>query len=152
VTGSGSRVLVLEVESRACAVPLSHVVETMRPLPIDPIAGMPPFVRGLSVIRGAPTPVVDLGALLGTPARAAERFVTLRVGDRRVALSVGAVLGIRELDASTIPSLPPLLKNAEQGAVEAIGTLDAELLIILRAGWLLGGDVWQAIEPPKAGQ
>src|SRR5258708_38332947 len=110
---SGSLVLIVAVQLRACALPLMYVIETMRPQPIEPIISTLSFVRGLSVIRGAPTPVVDLGALLGTPARAADRFVTLRVGDRRVALSVGAVLGIRELDASTLPRLPPLLKNAE---------------------------------------
>jgi purine-binding chemotaxis protein CheW len=36
----------------------------MRPLPIKPIAGTPGFVRGVSIIRGAPTPVIDLKALL----------------------------------------------------------------------------------------
>ena len=52
-------VLVVMVGARACAIPLDHVAETMRPLPIEPVAGTPGFVRGVSVIRGAPTPVVD---------------------------------------------------------------------------------------------
>jgi chemotaxis signal transduction protein len=36
----------------------------MRPLRIEPVGGTPGFVRGVSMIRGAPTPVVDLKALL----------------------------------------------------------------------------------------
>ena len=59
-----SPVLVVMVGSRACAFPLHHVAETMRPLPIKPVAGTPGFVCGVSVIRGTPTPVVDLNALL----------------------------------------------------------------------------------------
>jgi chemotaxis signal transduction protein len=59
-----SPVLVVMVGTRACAFPLHHVAETMRPLPIQPVAGTPSFVRGVSVIRGTPTPVVDLKALL----------------------------------------------------------------------------------------
>src|SRR5205809_310773 len=62
----GSRVLIVAVRSGACALPLMHVIETMRPLPIEPMACALSFVRGISIIRGAPTPVVDLGALLGT--------------------------------------------------------------------------------------
>ena len=59
-----SPVLVVMVGSRACAFPLHHVAETMRPLPIKRVAGTPGFVCGVSVIRGTPTPVVDLKALL----------------------------------------------------------------------------------------
>ena len=55
-----SPVLIVMAGARACAIPLDYVAETMRPLPIEPVAGTPGFVRGVSVIRGAPTPVVDL--------------------------------------------------------------------------------------------
>jgi chemotaxis signal transduction protein len=54
-----SPVLVVMVGARACAFPLHHVAETMRPLPIKHVAGTPGFVCGVSVIHGTPTPVVD---------------------------------------------------------------------------------------------
>src|ERR1700730_6787858 len=116
-----SRSLVVRVQTRVCAVPLMHVVETMRPLPVESITGMPSFVRGVSIIRGVPTPVVDLGAVLGALGGCAERIVTLRLGDRQVALSVDAVLGVRDLDLSAIHELPPLLRGASQDVLEAIG-------------------------------
>ena len=59
-----NQVLVVTAGAHACAFPLHHVVEIMRPLPIKSVAGTPGFVRGVSVVRGAPTPVVDLKALL----------------------------------------------------------------------------------------
>jgi purine-binding chemotaxis protein CheW len=122
-----------------------HVVETMRPLPVEPIAGVPSFVRGVSIIRGVPTPVVDLGEVLGALGGVAERLVTLRLGNRLVALSVDAVLGVRDLDLSTIQELPPLLRGAPQDVIDAIGTLDDEVLMVLRAGWELPDEVWQAL-------
>jgi CheY-like chemotaxis protein len=66
--------------ARACAFPLHHVGETMRPLPIKPLAGTPGFVCGVSVIRGTPTPVVDLKALLENSEHSPSfgRFVTLK--------------------------------------------------------------------------
>ena len=81
-----SPVLVVMVGARTCAFPLQHVAETMRPLPIEPIAGTPGFVRGVSVIRGVPTPVVDLKALLENSENSPSygRFVALKLDDRRV--------------------------------------------------------------------
>jgi purine-binding chemotaxis protein CheW len=128
-----------------------HVVETMRPLPLEPIAGMPSFVRGVSIIRGLPTPVIDLGVVLGALGGVAERLVTLRLGPRQVALSVDAVLGVRDLDLSTIQELPPLLRGAPQDILEAIGALDDEILMVLRTGWELPNEVWQALAALELG-
>jgi purine-binding chemotaxis protein CheW len=146
----GSRVLIVEVRTGACALPLMHVIETTRPLPIEPIACGLSFVRGVSIIRGAPTPVVDLGALLGTSDGAPGRFVTLRLGDRQVALSVNAVLAVRELDTLTIQKLPQLLDGASKDVIEAIGTLDEQMLIVLQAGWQLPDALWHAVAAREA--
>jgi purine-binding chemotaxis protein CheW len=149
---SGIRSLVVGVKTRVCALPLTHVIETMRPLAVEPIAGLPSFVRGISVIRGVPTPVVDLGVLLGTLGGVIGRFVTLRLGNRHVALSVDSVLGVRDLDGSMIQELPPLLQEASKDLIEAIGTLDAQILVVLRAGWELPDEVWQALAPREVFQ
>jgi purine-binding chemotaxis protein CheW len=117
----------------------------MRPLPIEPIPAVPSFVQGVAIIRGVPTPVVDLGVLLGIPSCAADRFVTLRLGDRQVALSVDSVLGVRELDASKIRGLPPLLQEASKGVIDTMGTLDEQLLVVLCAAWELPNEVWLAL-------
>jgi purine-binding chemotaxis protein CheW len=123
----------------------------MRPLPVEPISGVPSFVHGISIIRGIPTPVVDLGAVLGTPDQMAGRFVTLRIGDKQVALSVNAVLGVLDLDTIlTIRELPPLLQRASKDVVETIGTLDEQVLMVLRAGWELPDEVWHALTAQEA--
>ena len=140
------KALIVGLEGCFCAVPITHVIETMRPLPVEPISGVPSFVQGISIIRGLPTPVVDLGAILGTPDERPERFITLRVGDRQVALSVNVVVGVRDLDTiMTIGELPPLLRRASKDVVEAIGTLDEQVLMVLRAGWELPEEVWRAL-------
>jgi purine-binding chemotaxis protein CheW len=145
------KALIVALKSCVCAVPLTHVIETMRPLRVEPISGVPSFVQGISIIRGIPTPVVDLGSLLGTPSEQAERFVTLRVGDKQVALSVHAVLGVRDLGTiMTIRELPPLLQRASKEVVETIGTLDEQVLMVLRAGWELPNEVWQALTAQEA--
>jgi purine-binding chemotaxis protein CheW len=148
MTGASSkqtRTLVVAVKGRLCAVPLAHVIEIMRPLSLEPISDVPSFVQGISIIRGIPTPVVNLGALLGMPNGVADRFITLRVGERQVALSVDSVLGVRELDVSILGELPPLLQGASKNAIETMGTLDEQLLVVLCAGWELPDEVWQRL-------
>lgn len=142
-----SQVLVFTARGLACAIPLQHVVETMRPLSIEPVAGTPFFVRGVSVIRGQPTPVVDLGALLQADGNTASfaRFVTLRLGQRQVALGVAGVVGLKNLDASQLEALPPLLRDVAADLVESIGARDAELLVVLRAGRLVPDEVWETL-------
>ena len=146
-SGAGRNALILGVQTRMCAIPLSHVIETMRPLPTEAISGTPSFVLGIAIVRGIPTPVVDLGAVLGASSEhKGQRFVTIRAGSRQVALLVSTVIGVRDLDALlATQELPPLLQGAPQEAIEKIGTLDERFLEVLQEGWKLPEEVWHAV-------
>lgn len=139
--------MLCRVGARLCALPLDHVVETMRPLPIESLPGAPAFVRGLSMIRGVPVPVVDAGALLdaGDPPKP-TRFVSVKAGHRHVVLAVEEVLGVRDLPAASLRVLPPLLGEAGAGVVSAIGALDSAFLLVLQAARLVPEAVWGALE------
>jgi purine-binding chemotaxis protein CheW len=132
--------------SVTCALPLAHVVETMRPLDLRPIPEAPAFISGLSIVRGAPVPVVDLAALVGRgrPMPIA-RWIALRTGERKLVLAVEAVLGLRSIPESALQALPPLFRDANPDHVEAIGTLDAELLMVLRASRIIPEDLWETL-------
>ena len=147
-----SPVLVLTSGACACAFPLHHVVETMRPLPIKPVAGTPVFVRGVSIIRGTPTPVVDLKALLENRQNSAEfgRFVTLQSEGRRVVIGVDSVVGLRRLDSAQLGTLPPLLVDVHAELVASFGTLDAQLLLVLRAARMVPDEVWASLAALEA--
>ncbi len=143
--------LLVKARSRFGAIRLGDVAEIMRPLPVEPLAGMPAFLLGLSVIRGTPVPVVDLGALLGSSGAAdTKRYVTLRIGTRRVALAVEDVLGVRDLDSSTFERLPPLHAGAHGDAIHAVGALDRQLLVVLEAARVVPDEVWRTMSEAKA--
>lgn len=128
--------LVCRVRGRQCALPLDRVVETMRPLPIAPIAGSPEVVLGLSVIHGIALPVIDAALLMGERSERAERFVVMRVDDRQVAVAVAQVLGVRHASRGSLQALPPLLSDTA-AAVTAVGLLDAQLMMVLASARLL---------------
>lgn len=139
--------LFVRAGSQICALPLESVVETMRPLPMTPVAEMPEFIRGLAIIRGSPAPVVDLRLLLNTTTDApAGRFVLLRLGERRAALAVNDVLGVRPLDTSLLQTFPPLLQDAYTELVTAIEVKDQQLLLILQVSRIVPDAAWQTIE------
>ena len=140
-------VLMISVGTRACAIPLHQVSETMRPLPIEPVAGTPRFVRGVSVVRGAPIPVIDLRALLENSDVSSSygRFVSIKLDDRRVALAVDEVIGVTTLDKSKLPELPPLLRDVATDTIETLGTRDAQLLLLLRAARIVPDAVWTTL-------
>lgn len=148
----GDLALVCRVRTHLCALPLVHVVETMRPLPVEALAGLPSFVLGLAVIRGAPVAVVDAGALLGATERVRPtRFVTVRVGDRCVALAVEGVLGVRALAPSDMKELPALVRESSDEVISAVGTRDAEFLVVLRAARIVPESLWQTLATVAAG-
>ena len=75
--------LLLRVRGRLCALPLEHVVETMRPQPVSAVADAPPSSRASLIIRGAAVPVVDVARLLNPSARRAAASAAARRGALR---------------------------------------------------------------------
>jgi purine-binding chemotaxis protein CheW len=138
--------LLVATNARAYAIPLANVEETMRPLPLTPVRGMPSFVAGLSLIRGAAVPVVDVAKLTGDDSGGPpERFVSMRVEERRLALAVGRVLGARRLSESTLEGLPTLLSGATD-VVESVGAVDDRFLFVLRSTRILTAELWAALD------
>lgn len=142
--------LICRVLNRVCALPLQHVIETMRPLPIEALAGAPRSVIGMTIVRGAAVPVVDLAWILAGESSNPTRFVTVNADGRRVALAVDAVVGVRTIPAGSLHDLPPLLRDANAEAIASIGILDAELLVMLSSGRLVPEAVWTALEAEGA--
>lgn len=145
----GSRMeqrLVCRSGRQSYAIPLQHIVETMRVLPCEALSGAPAYVRGISIIRGAPTPVVDLGRLIGGHETQAGRLVVIGADGRPVALQVETILGIHSIDIEQLTALPPLLRDAVPETVTAIGSADQHLLLAIQAAKLVPDDIFDQVD------
>jgi purine-binding chemotaxis protein CheW len=138
--------MVARVGARLVALPIEQVVETTCPLPLAALVGAPPFVLGLSILRGEAVPVIGGAELLeGSRSQAITRFISLRLGLRSAALAVDEVVGIRPFASADTRALPPLLGATPANLVKALGVLDGELLLVLQAARLVPEPVWQQL-------
>lgn len=144
--------LVCRVGRQVCALPLTHVREVMRPLPVERLAGVSQAVRGLSVVRGEPVPVLSLSALLGgdlpdgaTLPDSVTRFVRLCVDERHLVLAVDAVIDVHDIDPDSLQGVPALTQADGAGLIARLGTIDQSLLVLLSGSHLLSEADWARI-------
>jgi purine-binding chemotaxis protein CheW len=135
--------LVFHAGSMLCALRLDDVIETMRPLGTRPLAGTPAFVRGVSIVRGLPTPVVDVARLLGGERAELCRFIAVRTERGPVVFATGAVLGIRITGPAEGSGHSGLLGAAGR-LVAGVGTLDGEPVLLLQSMRVVPDEVWAA--------
>ncbi|OJF14010.1 chemotaxis protein CheW [Couchioplanes caeruleus] len=143
-TSAGAASLVFRAGPLLCALRIEDVIETMRPLATHPLAGTPPFVSGICIMRGAPTLVIDVARLLGGATAPVGRFVAVRTGRGPVAFAISTILGVRQVGAGATPGHEALLGDASARLVAAVGTMDAEPVLVLRGMRLVPDEVWAA--------
>jgi purine-binding chemotaxis protein CheW len=142
--GAAQMSLVFRAGALLCALRLDEVIETMRPLPVQPLAGTPAFVRGISIVRGVPTPVIDVARLLGGADAPVVRFITVGTERGSIAFATGPILGLRPTVTGTDRHHTRLLGVVPARLVAAIGTVDNEPLIQLQSMRMVPDEVWAA--------
>ncbi|WP_305788911.1 chemotaxis protein CheW [Symbioplanes lichenis] len=136
--------LVFRAGTLLCALRLDEVIETMRPLATHPLAGTPPYVSGICIMRGLPTLVVDVARLLGGGTADVTRFVAVRSERGPVAFATGEISGVRAVAADPQARHEALLGDAPARLVAAVGTIDAEPVLLLQSMRLVPDEVWAA--------
>ncbi len=102
---------------------------------LTPIPCTPPFILGITSVRGRIHPVVDLQRLLQLPERGlaeSDKLLVLGSGESGTALRADAVIGVRLIAADEVlTALPAGIPAKYLKAItrDRIGILDAEALI-----------------------
>ncbi|MEV0902364.1 chemotaxis protein CheW, partial [Actinoplanes sp. NPDC049802] len=142
--GAGVTALVFRAGPVFCALPLDEVIETMRPLETRALAGTPPYVCGLTVLRGEPTPVIDVTRLLTGADGLIDRYVAVRAARGPVVCATGPVLGVREVLVSPPEESSVLFTGISKALIAAVGTIGADPLLLLRSPRAVPDEVWEA--------
>jgi chemotaxis signal transduction protein len=131
----GSHLLV-RAGDYVCALPLHSVRRVMRALPIQPLPGASPELRGLAEFAGEPLPVLDLARLVAAPPGANPSFPVTIVawagpaGAREaVGLAADAALEVVDLAAAgTVGGDGGLVAGEASVGDEVVRVLDLEAL------------------------
>jgi purine-binding chemotaxis protein CheW len=137
---AGAVSLVFRAGSLLCALRLDEVIETMRPLATRPLAGTPVFVRGICIMRGVPTPVLDVARLLAGEQAEIARFIAVHTEHGPIAFATGPVLGIRPTAVDGTGVYP----GVSSRLVAGVGTIGTEPLLLLQAMRVVPDEVWAA--------
>lgn len=127
-----------------CALPLDEVVETMRPLQTRPLAGTPPYVRGLTILRGAPAPVIDVTRLITGTSGEIDRYIAVRAGRGPIACATGVVLGVRQIEVEPPEGPAAIFTGVSKALIAAVGSVGTDPLLLLRGIRTVPDDVWEA--------
>jgi len=136
--------LVFRAGPLLCALRLDEILETMRPMETLPLAGTPAFVLGISVLRGVPTPVLDVSRLLRGGPGEPRRYITVRTERGPVAMATGEVIGIRAVQPESAGGHPALLGGASSRLVAGVDTVGVEPLLLLQSMRAVPDEVWEA--------
>lgn len=88
------RLVSFHVSDQVFAVPIMLVQEVLRAVPATKLPAAPPFLAGVTNLRGRVTPLVDLASLLGIPVGQdhEDKFlIVCRVHDMQIGLLVLAI-------------------------------------------------------------
>jgi purine-binding chemotaxis protein CheW len=137
VSASASYSLLFRVALHRCALPLEHVVETMRPLPLEAWPGASPAAGGFAVVRGERMPILSLSDWFAPGVSKPERFIIVRTAERTVGIAVDEVMGVREL-ATPPAHLKPLLGYA---SAQAASVIDDDIRAALAAAYVVPSEL-----------
>jgi purine-binding chemotaxis protein CheW len=135
-------VLVMEIAGTVLGLSLARVREVAQVGPVTRIPFAPPFVTGITVVRGRLVPLID-GArfLLGNGEVRGERIVVLDVGtgDESLAFRVDAARGVIDLARTETRPPPPEASSAlPQGLAARVALpADRRLVTVLDADRLV---------------
>lgn len=133
------QLLRFDIGAQACAMPIDAVREITELARITALPRMPAFMRGVTNLRGAIVPVIDLGARLGMAATAGGRrscIVIVEVsgaGDLRATLGllVDAVSEVLEPGMVELEPVPPLGTDIAADHLAAMARMHGRLVPVL---------------------
>lgn len=120
------------------------VVHEIGPLQrITPVPGLPPYLRGVTNLRGRVIPVVDLRLRLGLaagPPTAATRIAVVETAAGTVGMIVDGVVEVQRLAAGALEPPPTAVGEADDASVLGVARSQGRLVTLLDLERVLARD------------
>lgn len=98
------------------------------------VPGTPPYVLGITPVRGKVLPVIDLRARFGLEPHAPSpdsRVVVVQTGGRTLALLADSAREVLRLDPTVFRAAPEMVSEGGQGFVKSVAQAGSRLVMLL---------------------
>jgi purine-binding chemotaxis protein CheW len=136
------QLVVFQLASEHFGVEISAVESIIKMQPITRMPHTPEFIEGITNLRGAILPVIDLRKRLGMPntgsgERDNRRIVVININRRLVGMIVDAVEEVLKINSETVCPPPPLVTTVNSDYVTGIAKVSERLIILLELSKVL---------------
>jgi purine-binding chemotaxis protein CheW len=134
VDGSEEQVVVLELAGESYGVQIGKVQEIIRMQPITRVPNAPPFIEGVTNLRGRVIPVLDLRQRFGFAAGEStrrSRIVVAELGRHTVGMVVDGVSEVLMIPAGAVEPPSVLVTTADSEYLQGVAKLDERLVLLL---------------------
>ena len=132
--------VVFDLANEHYAVDIVAVEGIIKMQPITPVPHAPPFVEGVTNLRGKVLPVIDLRKRFGFAAGEITndtRIVVVEMNGATVGIVVDGVSKVLRLSSESIEPASPMITTVESSFIKGIAKLTDRLVILLDIGKVL---------------
>jgi purine-binding chemotaxis protein CheW len=151
-TSEAMQLVSFRLRNEEFGVDIGSVREITKVGDITHIPEGPPFIQGVTNLRGQIIAVIDLAKQFGLASREelpdSARIVVTEVNGQTVGMMVDEVPGVLNLPGENIESTPELIQaKIKRDYIKGVGKIDKRLIVILDLGKVLAP---QEVEEIKA--
>jgi len=122
------------IGNEAYGIPVEVVGEVIHMQPVADVPGVPPFIEGITNLRGNVVPVVNVRMRLGlpqAPENGDERIMVVEHNGESIGFLVDDVQEVVEVAVSDIEPPSPVVCSADTDFILGIAKTDAGFVIVL---------------------
>jgi purine-binding chemotaxis protein CheW len=133
------QLVVFELAGEHFGVDISTVESIIKMQAITRMPHTPDFIEGITNLRGAILPVIDLSKRLGMDKhkqderseRETRRIVVINIDRRLIGMIVDAVEEVLKINPETVSAPPPMVTSVNSAYVTGIAKVNERLVILL---------------------
>ncbi|MBN1537702.1 MAG: chemotaxis protein CheW [Anaerolineales bacterium] len=134
------QLVVFELANECYGVDIGMVEGIIKMQGITAVPHAPSFVEGVTNLRGAVLPVIDLRKRFNLPPvniTKDSRIVTISIDTIKVGMIVDAVSEVLRVPEDAIEPTPPIVTTVDSAFITGIAKIDGRLIILLDLGKVL---------------
>ena len=134
------QLVVFELSGESYGIDIAAVESIVKMQTITQLPKAPVYIKGVTNLRGAVLPVIDLRTRFGLEVQEIARetrIIVVFMGDIKVGVVVDAVSEVLRITEDTIQPLPPLVSSVNSAFLKGIVRLPDRLIILLDLGKVL---------------